>query len=352
MVSITTLRRDLDHLKNVKDVGFYLIPIATTDEPLSIKLEAFTKDLIEDEVRVGEVVLRVGEDWVEGDEGVGAGKRATTVKDFVASSGSSSPVKERGALSLSAVKSLVLGEKENKVGFDSGDEEKLVSLVNALFNVESNFLIRMIVSDLGSPTRRASFAKDLHAAPPCSFVVKLAEVIGSFTTPRRMALFWCRVVDELRRFWKEEKQIPWIPLDENPDLKSCLLHQWLQVINCCLARKACRVAASEALDAVLRQASSANEESYVSEATGSPVSLLYAKSSTGELILRLGVYHQVENLTMLETGEPVYAPVTQEGPLLTEDLIKETEELVLRRGRLVQLNTYLKSYAIALFYGL
>ncbi|XP_013615901.1 PREDICTED: uncharacterized protein LOC106322438 isoform X1 [Brassica oleracea var. oleracea] len=261
-----------------------------------------------------------------------AGKRATTVKDFVASSGSSSPVKERGALSLSAVKSLVLGEKEDKVGFDSGDEEKLVSLVNALFNVESNFLIRMIVSDLGSPTRRASFAKDLHAAPPCSFVVKLAEVIGSFTTPRRMALFWCRVVDELRRFWKEEKQIPWITLDENPDLKSCLLHQWLQVINCCLARKARRVAASEALDAVLRQASSANEESYVSEATASPVSLLYAKSSTGELILRLGVYHQVENLTMLETGEPVYAPVTQEGPLLTEDLIKETEELVLRRG--------------------
>lgn len=62
---------------------------------------------------------------------------------------------------------------------------------------ESNFLIRMIVSDLGSPTRRASFAKDLHAAPPCSFVVKLAEVIGSFTTPRRMALFWCRVVDEV-----------------------------------------------------------------------------------------------------------------------------------------------------------
>lgn len=57
------------------------------------------------------------------------------MKDFVASSGSSSPVKERGALSLSAVKSLVLGEKEDKVGFDSGDEEKLVSLVNALFNV-------------------------------------------------------------------------------------------------------------------------------------------------------------------------------------------------------------------------
>uniref|UniRef100_A0A1J3CX78 Rab3 GTPase-activating protein catalytic subunit n=1 Tax=Noccaea caerulescens TaxID=107243 RepID=A0A1J3CX78_NOCCA len=261
-----------------------------------------------------------------------AGKRAKTMKDFVASSGSSSPVRERGGLSLSAVKSLVLGEKEDKLGFDSGDEEKLVSLVNSLFNVDSNFLIRMIVSDLESPTARAPFAKDVHAAPPGSFVVKLAEVIGSFTTPRRMALFWGKVVDELRRFWNEEKHIPWIPVDENPDLKSCLLHQWLQVINCCLTRKARCLAASEALDAVIRQATSANEESDVSKAMGSPVSLLYAKSNIGEPILRLGVYHPVENLTMLETGEPVYAPITQEGPLLTEDLIRETEELVLRTG--------------------
>ncbi|CAN8252874.1 unnamed protein product [Cochlearia groenlandica] len=259
-----------------------------------------------------------------------AGKKVKTVKDFVAPSGTSSPVKERGGLSLSAVKSLVLGEKEDKLGFDSGDEEKLVSLINALFDVDGNFLSRMIVSDLESPNNRASFAKDLHAALAGSFVVKLAEVIGSFTTPRRMALFWARVVDELRRFWDEEKHIPWIPLGENPDLKSCQLHQWLQAINCCLARRDRRFAASEALDALMRQASSVDGKSDISE--GSPVPLLYAKSNTGELILRLGVYHQVENLTMLETGEPVYAPISQEGPLLTEDLIRETEELVLRTG--------------------
>ncbi|KAL7176495.1 hypothetical protein ACSBR2_029931 [Camellia fascicularis] len=33
---------------------------------------------------------------------------------------------------------------------------------------------------------------------------------------------------------------------------------------------------------------------------------------------------------MLENGGPVYTPDMQEGPLLIEDLIKETEELVLR----------------------
>ncbi|KAL0785171.1 hypothetical protein Bca101_001417 [Brassica carinata] len=261
-----------------------------------------------------------------------AGKGAKTMKDFVAPSGNSSPVKEKGGLTLSAVKSLVLGEQEDTLGFDSGDEKKLVSLINSLFNVDGNFLIRMIVSDLGSPSNRVSFTKDLHAAPPDSFVVKLAEVIGSFTTPRRMALFWFKVVNELRRFWDEEKHIPCVPLDENPDLKSCLLHQWLQVINCCLDRRTRWIAASEALDAAISQASSGNEDSDNSEGMGSPVSLLYAKNSTGELVLRLGAQHQVENLIMLETGEAVYAPVTQDGPLLTEDLIKETEELVLRTG--------------------
>lgn len=64
-----------------------------------------------------------------------AGKLAKTMKEFAASSGSSSPVRERGGLSLSAVKSMVLGEKEDKLGFDSRDEEKLVSLINSMFNV-------------------------------------------------------------------------------------------------------------------------------------------------------------------------------------------------------------------------
>ena len=53
---------------------------------------------------------------------------------------------------------------------------------------------------------------------------------------------------------------------------------------------------------------------------------LYAKTKTGELVPRLGVLHPAENLTMLETGEPVFSPIIQEGPVLTEDLIRETEE--------------------------
>lgn len=86
-------------------------------------------------------------------------------------------------------------------------------------------------------------------------------------------------------------------------------------------------------------------------------STLVARLSNGNLILRLGAAHQSQDLTLLETGEPMYSPVTQvhlrfqgkafqglehsdiccslfqEGPIFTEDLIKENEEFVIRTGR-------------------
>lgn len=42
-----------------------------------------------------------------------------------------------------------------------------------------------------------SLPKDIHGAPPDSLLVKISEVIGSFRTLRKMALFWCRIVDEV-----------------------------------------------------------------------------------------------------------------------------------------------------------
>lgn len=116
---------------------------------------------------------------------------------------------------------------------------------------------------------------------------------------------------QLRRLWSEEQHVPGIPLDEIPDLNSCLLHQQLQVMNCCLSRKRRRTIATESLDSVMRQASSSIDESAVSTGTVSSSALLYARTSSGELVLRLGADHQVEKFKLLETGEPVYAPVTQ-----------------------------------------
>lgn len=261
---------------------------------------------------------------------VEAGKKSKSLKDFLASSGGSSPARERGGLSLSAVKSLVLRDKEDKLTSEFASNEKVLSLIQSLFDTDGNFLKRKIVpgSEVISMT---SFPRDIHGAPPESLIVKVAEVIGSFKTVRKMALFWCRVVAELRRLWSEEKYIPSIPLDEIPDLNSCLLYQQLQVINCCVSRKMRRDIATQSLDLVIKESSSNPEESAALKDVPASA-IIYARINTGELVLRLGADHPSGDITMLETGEPVYSPVTQEVPLLTEDLIKETEEFVLRTG--------------------
>ncbi|XVE50682.1 hypothetical protein DITRI_Ditri01bG0182900 [Diplodiscus trichospermus] len=261
-----------------------------------------------------------------------AGKNFKSLKDLLASSGNSSPMKERSGLSFSAVKSLVLRDKEDKLASGFGNDERVLALIDSLFDADGNFLQRNLASDSNTCATMISLPKDIHGAPPQSFIVKLSEVIGSFRTLRKMALFWSRVVTELRRFWSEGRYLPGIPMDEIPDLNSCLLHQQLQVINCCLSRKRQRTIAYKSFDSEVREASSNVEESDVSIGKVAASSALYAQVNTGELVLRLGANQPAENLTMLETGEPIYLPITQEGPLLTEDLIRETEELVLRTG--------------------
>ncbi|XP_065862416.1 uncharacterized protein [Euphorbia lathyris] len=257
---------------------------------------------------------------------IDAGKKHRSMKDLLASSGSSSPIMERASMSLAAVKSLVLRDKEDKIASEfDGDDEKVMSLIQSLFDSEGKFLRR----NIGSGSEALSLTKEIHGAPLESLLVKLSEVIGSFKTLRKMALLWFKIVAELRMLWSEELHIPGIPLDDLPDLNSCLLYQQLQVINCCITRKRHHALSTEALETVMRDASSSPQRSAISD---SPGHVLYAKMSDGELALRLGADRPADNLTMLETGEPVYSPITQEGPLLTEDLIKENEEFVLRTG--------------------
>lgn len=55
------------------------------------------------------------------------------MKDILASSGTSSP-KERTGLSLSAVKSLVLRDNDEKIIADFNKDERVLSLLRSLFD--------------------------------------------------------------------------------------------------------------------------------------------------------------------------------------------------------------------------
>lgn len=61
---------------------------------------------------------------------------------------------------------------------------------------EGDFLRRKINSN-PEGNDMTSLPRDIHGAPPESLVVKLAEIVGNYKTVRKMALFWCRVVEEV-----------------------------------------------------------------------------------------------------------------------------------------------------------
>ncbi|KAL0406938.1 UNVERIFIED_CONTAM: Rab3 GTPase-activating protein catalytic subunit [Sesamum latifolium] len=257
-----------------------------------------------------------------------------SMKDLLVSSRGSSPIREKASLGISAMKSLVLREKEDKLASEFGGDEKVLSVMNTLLNAEGHFTGRTL-SGLEAQINATSLLKDIHGAPVESFVVGLSEAVGCLKTLKKMASFWSRVVAELRRLWYEGLYIPGIPTDDIPDLNSCLLYQQLQVINCCISRKRRHTAAIESLESVESvtfQATPSAEDSSASDGTLPEGRCFYARTKSGEIVLRLGADRECENLTMLETGEPIYSPVLQEPPLLTEDLIKETEEFVLRTG--------------------
>lgn len=116
---------------------------------------------------------------------------------------------------------------------------------------------------------------------------------------------------QIRRLWYEGRYIPGIPPGDLPDLNSCLLYQHLQVINCCISRKRRHAAALESLESITAQADASGSSD--SESRPPPDPCYYAKTKSGELVLRLGTDKRFENLTMLETGEPIYSPVMQVG---------------------------------------
>lgn len=241
-------------------------------------------------------------------------------------------LKDKGGLSLSVVKSLVRRDKEERSSSDFFGDEETQSLMYSLFKLEEQFSFEgsQCFPEL---VHSRSVSKDLHGAPPGSFIHHLAVVIGSISSVHKMAFFWQSVVLELRKLWSDWQPVPRMPLEVAPDLNSCLLHQEIQVVNCCIARKERRKAAKESLDSLLNQASIGKSEPRLSEAKF-PDSEMYARDNTGDYVLRLGADQSSENLTLLETGEPIYSPTLQEGPIMTAELIKETEELVLRTGSL------------------
>ncbi|KAM6897052.1 rab3 GTPase-activating protein catalytic subunit [Xenentodon cancila] len=169
-----------------------------------------------------------------------------------------------------------------------------------------------------------------------------------------VAHLWQEFVLELRYRWENNCLVYGLE-DGPPDLRCCLLHQKLQMLNCCIERKRARDEARKVLEGSKTKENKPSESATTTsnstkEATqgkswdswsDSEDEFFECLSDQGEADFpqtdsgrtkaegRLQPYN---NLMLLNSGEPLYVPVTQEPAPMTEDQLEEQSEVLAKLG--------------------
>ncbi|XP_017769913.1 PREDICTED: rab3 GTPase-activating protein catalytic subunit-like [Nicrophorus vespilloides] len=109
-----------------------------------------------------------------------------------------------------------------------------------------------------------------------------------------------------------------------PDARTCLLHQKLQMLNCCIERKNAREAMIADREFSSAE-SSENECDDDEEFFDCSTDMEKPRQSVG----RLGKF---EDMKLLQTGEQLYIPITQDPVPKTEDQLEEDTDILLKLG--------------------
>lgn len=113
-----------------------------------------------------------------------------------------------------------------------------------------------------------------------------------------------------------------------PDLRTSLLHQKLQMLNCCIERKQARENSSVHFESA--EGSSTDEDEFFDCADLEEEAKKKAKHSLwNQPIGRLGKFN---NLKLLKTGDSLYIPITQEPVPKSEDQLEEDTNVLLKLG--------------------
>ncbi|XP_047232919.1 rab3 GTPase-activating protein catalytic subunit [Girardinichthys multiradiatus] len=169
---------------------------------------------------------------------------------------------------------------------------------------------------------------------------------------------WQEFVLELRYRWENNYLIYGLSTG-SPDLRCCLLHQKFQMLNCCIERKRGRDEARKAQEgnrdgehkASDGKASGSTTTKEPSQGkswdsrSDSEEEFFECPSDQGEMetfqtegekdssrFKAEGRLHPFNNMTLLNSTEPLYVPVTQEPAPMTEDQLEEQSEVLTKLG--------------------
>lgn len=187
-----------------------------------------------------------------------------------------------------------------------------------------------------------------------------------------MAHLWQEFVLEMRYRWENNYLIPGLA-NGPPDLRCCLLHQKLQMLNCCIERKKARDEGKKGNMSDRSPGGSSGDTGKGADHSGdnlketdkevgksweswsdSEEEFFECLSDTEDLkgngqengkkggtkegnkepvnLKPEGRLHPHGKLTLLHPGEPLYIPITQEPAPMTEDLLEEQSEVLAKLG--------------------
>ncbi|ETI32939.1 hypothetical protein F443_20332 [Phytophthora nicotianae P1569] len=250
------------------------------------------------------------------------------------------------------------------------DVEDIRRIVSELFDEEGD------VDESGESSRKNNAEPSLttmpssieHGAPLGELVSILATRMAQLHGINSMSLLWVEFVKALRERWFQQQLLPFMSTstkegdeDRNtsshsldalflldadaiqlppPDFRHCLLHQKLQLLNCCILRAAQESKPTSNTGGI--KASHTEQVNSAEEGEGSPSDDEFFDSIEQESTplpspsratrLPEGVLREVPGVVCLQTNEPLMEPVTQSSVPMTEDVAKQQQDLLTRLG--------------------
>ncbi|XP_008553461.1 rab3 GTPase-activating protein catalytic subunit [Microplitis demolitor] len=150
-----------------------------------------------------------------------------------------------------------------------------------------------------------------------------------------VAQIWHEFVQEMRYRWDESILIPGVGTGFPDSVRTCLLHQKLQMINCCIERKNRRNEfASKPLNIDSDLDSESEEEFFECEEDQVSIKEEQVHKKTKHLLWNkpTGRLSKHPSLRLLKTGDALYLPVTQDPVPKTEDQLEEDAQLMMQLG--------------------
>ncbi|RWS12763.1 Rab3 GTPase-activating protein catalytic subunit-like protein, partial [Dinothrombium tinctorium] len=155
--------------------------------------------------------------------------------------------------------------------------------------------------------------------------VVLCQVYYTYRDLALIAYIWKDLINELRRYWESCSTIEGFDDVNVPNLGTCLLHQKLELLMCCIQQKNKREGRSNQSAEIGRDESVVDDDDIFFDC----MEEIEDKGCDNEGEGRLEKHQQ---LLLLKTGDPLYIPVTQEPTPLTEDMLQEQAQILSQLG--------------------